>query len=241
MKPIIVEIVCCSVEDALATEAGGADRIELCVALSSGGLTPSLGLLLEVKARTSLPVMAMVRPRAGGFVYSEAELAVMERDAELLAAHGADGIVFGILTEAGNIDTDACRRIAGKAPGRQLVFHRAFDSTPDPLVALETLIGLGFTRALTSGQRKTALDGTETLRQLQEKAAERIEILPGGGIRAHNVREVLERSGCRQVHLAPMVPQSVPTEGQNKEVDFGGYDRIDSETISIVCSAIREL
>lgn len=241
MRPIQVEIVCCSVEDALAAEAGGADRIELCVALSSGGLTPSLGLLQEVKARTSLPVIAMVRPRAGGFVCSEAELAVLERDAELLAAHGADGIVFGTLTSSGNIDTDACRRIAGKALGQQLVFHRAFDLTPDPFLALETLISLGFTRVLTSGQRNTALEGAETLRQLQEQAAERIEILPGGGIRAHNVLEVLERSGCRQIHLAPMVPQPTGTEGQNKEMDFGGYDRIDSEAISIVCSLVGEL
>jgi copper homeostasis protein len=211
MPDLLVEAVCCTVDECLEAEANGADRIELCSALVVGGLTPSLGTLIEARAATRLPIVAMVRPREGGFCYSGRELATMRRDAELAVAHGADGIVFGILRSDGTVDSEHCaelvaiaRTAAPRAGGRtvQTVFHRAFDEVPDPFAALETLIGLGVTRILTSGRQPTAVAGAALLRQLAERAAGRIEILPGGGVRAANVAELLHVSGLSAVHLS---------------------------------------
>lgn len=140
MKDILLEICCGSIDDAIQSENGGADRVELCSALFLGGLTPSIGTIQETKRRLTIPVMAMVRPRGGGFCYTAAEFATMERDAEAAIHSGAEGIVFGILKEDGRIDqrrTQRMRRIIGK---RQAVFHRAFDVTPDPFKALDQLI-----------------------------------------------------------------------------------------------------
>ena len=184
---ILLEIVASTVDDCLAAESGGADRIELCAAIATGGLTPSLGTLVEARKQVRLPLMAVVRPRAGGFCYSDAEFAVMMRDAAFLLERGADGIVFGILHSDGRVDTKRCGKMLELAGGRQTVFHRAFDVVPDPLRALDELIDLGFTRVLTSGQQKTALEGSELIRGLGDRARGRIEVLPGAGVRAHNV------------------------------------------------------
>ena len=156
MAKILLEICCGSIDDAIQSQAGGADRVELCSALFVGGLTPSIGTVQEAKRRLKIPVMVMVRPRGGGFCYTSAEFATMERDAEAAVENGADGVVFGILKKDGRIDqrrSERMRRIIGE---RQAVFHRAFDVTPDPLRALEELIELGITRVLTSGQKPTA-------------------------------------------------------------------------------------
>src|SRR4051812_22644923 len=115
---VLLEVAVASVEDALAAQAGGADRLELNGALALGGLTPSLGTLLEVKAAGGLPVLVMIRPRPGGFAYSEADFRVMQRDADLALRHGADGVVFGVLTPDGRVDADRCRRLVRQADGR---------------------------------------------------------------------------------------------------------------------------
>src|SRR6266540_2840215 len=180
---ILLEVIVSSLDDARAAAAGGADRFELCSALALGGLTPSLGLLAAIKAELPQPVVFMVRPREGGMAYTEAEYAVMERDAVLALEAGADGLVFGFLTPEGAVDVSRCHRflarIAGVGrPRSQLVFHRAFDVVPDPSVALEQLIDLGITRVLTSGQAPRALEGLPVIRRLVEQAAGRIEVLP---------------------------------------------------------------
>lgn len=196
---MILEIVAQSVDDALAAERAGADRLELVSALSLGGLTPSLGTLEETIARCKLPVVAMLRPRSGGFGYSEGELSAMERDGERFLAAGAQGLVFGVLDERG-LDERANARLA--RIGGDAVFHRAFDALPDPIEAMERLIDLGFRRILTSGGRGTAPEGVDTIRGLVERAAGRIEILPGGGVRPENAAEIVRRTGVTQVHLA---------------------------------------
>ncbi|MHC4325572.1 MAG: copper homeostasis protein CutC, partial [Planctomycetota bacterium] len=140
---ILIEVCCGSVDDAVEAARGGADRVELNSAVFLGGLTPSLGSIIEAKKRLNVPVMVMVRPRAGGFCYTQAEMAVMLHDARLAVEHGADGLVFGILTADGSVDVERCRRIIKLADGRQTVFHRAFDVTAEPLKALDQLIDLG--------------------------------------------------------------------------------------------------
>jgi copper homeostasis protein len=238
---MLVEIVCQSVGDAETTAANGAGRIELVAALATGGLTPSPGTVAEIKARVvpSVPVMAMVRPRPGGFVYTDAEQAVMRRDAAALVAAGADGLVFGALRDDQSVDAPFCAELVTLCAGRQAVFHRAFDLTPDPFAALEILIELGVTRVLTSGQAASALDGAEVIRDLRERAAGRIEILPGGGVRAGNIGELARRTGCDQFHLAPLLRVEDPT-ARGAAVDYGGYDAVDGAAVAAAVHATRQ-
>lgn len=221
-----MEAVCCSAEDCGEAEVGGADRVELCSAMALGGLTPSLGTLVEARGRTRVAMVSMVRPRAGGFAYTAGEFAAMRRDAELAVSHGADGIVFGILRPDGAVDVERCAVLVdiARAAGRQAVFHRAFDVVPEPFLALEVLISLGITRILTSGRQASALAGAGLIRELVERAAGRIEILPGGGIRDTNVAELLRVTGVRAVHLAPFAAQPDPSGQANPALSFGGAE-----------------
>src|SRR6516165_3418068 len=124
-RRVLLEVPVASVEDALAAQEGGADRLELNAALFLGGLTPSLGTLIEVKAAVRLPVVVMVRPRPGGFDYDEADFKVMQRDVDLALEHGADGIAFGILNRDGGVDGERCRRVLRQIGNKTAVFHRA--------------------------------------------------------------------------------------------------------------------
>jgi copper homeostasis protein len=235
---ILLEIIASTVDDCLTAESGGADRIELCAAIGTGGLTPSLGTLIEAKKRVRIPLMAMVRPRSGGFGYSEADFATMQRDASLLLEHGADGIVFGILDSHGTVDTKRCGKLLGLAGGRQTVFHRAFDVVPDPVLALDELIDCGFTRVLTGGQKKTAFEGRDLIRKLIDQARGRIEVLAGGGVRAPNVRQLLETTGCTQVHMTafsaridPSTSTSPLTFGSLPGSPSSSYEHVDREIV----------
>jgi copper homeostasis protein len=219
---ILIEVCCGSVDDALEAEKGHADRIELNSSLFLGGLTPSLGSIIEAKRRLKIPVMVMIRPRAGGFCYTQAEMAVMLHDVKLAVEHGADGLVFGILTSDGSIDNERCRQIIELCQGRETVFHRAFDVVPDPMKALDQLIELGFTRILTSGQQRTVPEGVELIKKLIARAGDKIEILPGGGIRAHNVRAIVEQTAARQVHLSAFAQKFDKSTQHRAHITFGG-------------------
>jgi len=202
-KPLItLEICAATLDDCLAAQAEGAQRVELNTALALGGLTPSAGVLVEVKRQTDLKVIAMIRPRDGGFHYGEAELTVMERDIDILLKHRADGFAFGVLHADRTLNVEACRRVIKRMKGRDAVFHRAFDLVPNPEEVLETLIDLGVKRVLTSGQKPTALEGAAVIRKLIEQAAGRIEILPGSGVTETNALELIEKTGARQLHAS---------------------------------------
>jgi len=222
MAHVLLEICCGSIDDAIEAEKGGADRVELCSALFLGGLTPSVGTIQEAKRRLKIPIMVMVRPRSGGFCYTEAEMATMERDAEAAIENGADGVVFGILQSDGRIDLARCERIRQLIGKRQAVFHRAFDVTPDPFEALEQLVDLSITRILTSGQKDSVPEGVGLIKELVQRAADRIEILPGGGIQDWNLEEMIERTGCRQVHLTATKTASDWSTQARPEITFGG-------------------
>ena len=221
MANILLEICCGSIDDAIQAQAGGAERIELCSALFLGGLTPSIGTLDEARAQLKIPIIVMIRPRSGGFCYTAAEFATMERDAEAALAHGADGLVFGILNPDGTIDDKRTRRLREICGKKQSVFHRAFDVTPDPVAALEQLIDMGITRVLTSGQRPNVVEGMDTIKKLIERAAGRIEILPGGGIATHMLEEVIAHTGCTQVHLTAWTTARDSSTEHNPAVTFG--------------------
>lgn len=225
---ICVEICIASVEDAIVAAQGGAGCVELNAALELGGLTPSLGLLREVRQAVDLPIVAMIRPRPGGFCYSEAEFRVIRREIDLVMENGADGIAFGMLRPDGRIDADRCeqivRQLGPHTPGRRqgAVFHRAFDFTPNPLESLDELIDLGVHRVMTSGQRPTAMEGAALIRQLIERARGRIEILPAGGIRAANVAGLIQSARCDQVHASVREPREDSSVAGRPDLCLGG-------------------
>ena len=222
MSKILLEICCGSIDDALEAQSGGADRIELCSALFLGGLTPSFGTLKYAREQLRIPIIAMVRPRGGGFCYTDAEFATMERDAEAAIANGADGIVFGILESDGKVDVKRTRRLREIAGPKQSVFHRAFDVTPDPMRALDQLVELGITRILTSGQQDTVPEGADLIRRLIDYAGGRIEVLPGGGIKPFNLLDVIAKTGCKQIHLTAFKTATDSSTRQRPQVTFGG-------------------
>ena len=232
-KRVLLEICAASLEDAKTAETAGADRLELNAALAVGGLTPSLGTLLEIKEAVRLPVMVMIRPRPGGFLYGDDDFRVMLRDIELALTHRADGIVCGVLKESGTIDLDRCRILRERIGERQAVFHCAFDLAPDPFEALEQLIELGFDRVMTSGQEESAYNGIPLIRELIDRSANRIEILPAGGINRFTLEDILTRTGCDQVHGSLREIRVDPSASGRPRVRFGSAyaqpeDRYDS-------------
>jgi copper homeostasis protein len=220
-RRVLLEVAVASVEDALAAQAGGANRLELNTALALGGLTPSLGTLIEVKQAVPLPVLVMIRPRAGGFAYSEAEFATLRRDVDLALAHRANGVVFGILTLAGEVDAGRCGQIVRQVGDREAVFHRAFDVTPDPFAALEILADVGVTRVMTSGQQDTALAGAVLIAELIRRATGRVEILPAAGINPTTVAELVARTGCDQVHASLRGRRTDRSVAARPQLSFG--------------------
>jgi copper homeostasis protein len=203
---ITLEVCVGSVADAKAAIAAGADRLELCAGLEVGGLTPSIGLVETVVAMSTVPVIAMLRPRAGGFHYDHAEFEAMLRDADQFLAAGVAGLAFGVLDHLGRVDDVRSKEIVSRAGTRESAFHRAFDFTADQFAALETLVDIGVTRILTSGGQPTALGGATRLAELGQHAAGRTELMAGGGINAANAAEVVTIAGVRQVHIGASGP-----------------------------------
>ena len=247
MKRVLLEICSGSLDDAIEAAVAGADRVELCSALFLGGLTPSMGALVEAKRRLTIPVMFMLRPRPAGFCYSASEFAAMERDAALAMAHGADGLVFGVLTSNGRIDARRTRRLRALAGTCDAVFHRAFDVTPDPKRALDELVDLGITRVLASGQAPTVAEGLEVIARLVEHAGDRIQVMPGGGIRPHEFATVIRASRCRQIHVAAWLAKRDSSTRNRPAVTFGGalypaedlYDLTDRRVVERLAQDIR--
>lgn len=222
MPKILVEACCGSADDALEAARGGADRVELNSALFLGGLTPSIGSLEALRDQLDIPVMAMLRPREGGFCYTQAEFRSMLADGRHLLRAGASGLVFGCLHEDGMVDEDRVRALVDLSGGRETVFHRAIDVVPDWRPALETLIRLGVTRVLTSGQAPSALFGAPVIAEMIRFAQGAIEILPGAGITLQNVHRILDATGCTQVHLSHRRPIADPSTRANPDIHFGG-------------------
>ena len=194
------EACCTSVEAVRAAERTGARRIELCEQLEIGGVTPSEALLREALAATALPVNVLIRPRGGDFVYNESELARMLSDIRLCRELGAAGIVIGALTPSGDVDLAVMRTLVAQARPLPVTFHRAFDESADPLSALEDIISLGCERLLTSGHAPDAFAGRGFLGTLVQKAAGRIIVMPGCGVRPGNIGRIAEASGASEFH-----------------------------------------
>jgi copper homeostasis protein len=244
----IIEVCAGSCGDCLAAEKGGAQRVELNSALSVGGLTPSLASLQKVKSETALSVICMVRPRAGGFCYDEMETEIMLEDARILLEHGADGIAFGFLKKDGTVDAVKTKKMTEQihSCGKEAVFHRAFDVTPNPREAIETLIDCGIDRVLTGGQCSKAMDGISLIRDLQKAYGQQIQILPGSGLNADNARQMLEETGVFQIHSSCKGYRFDPTTSAG-DVTYSyldgiykdAYDAVEEELVRKLVLAVK--
>ncbi|XP_069045361.1 copper homeostasis protein cutC homolog [Lepisosteus oculatus] len=217
----LMEVCVDSVESAINAERGGAGRIELCSSLLEGGITPSIGLLQVVKQYVRIPVFVMIRPRGGDFLYSDREVEVMKTDIHLCKNHGADGLVLGALTEDGRVDTELCVELLAACRPLPVTFHRAFDMVHDPMLAMETLISLGFERVLTSGSDSSALEGLPLIKRLVEQAKGRIIVMPGGGISERNLQRILEGSGAQEFHCSARSTKDSAMKFRNTCVSMG--------------------
>jgi copper homeostasis protein len=201
MRPLL-EIATFSLEAAIIAGRAGADRIELCVDYAAGGLTPPQDMIAEVVRRLTCPVFVMIRARPGNFIYSGKELEQMRQDIVSAKEAGANGFVFGILEEDGTISEPACSELVSIASPLPCTFHRAFDELAHKKEGLEKLITCGFRRVLTSGGPVSAMANPNTLKALVDQAAGRIMVVPGGGIRPSNLRQLAEFTGAMEYHSA---------------------------------------
>ena len=197
----ILEVCCASADFAVAAAQAGADRVELCDNLVEGGTTPSVGAVALAVARSGVPVMAMVRPRGGDFLYSSLEFEVMLRDIDALASAGAAGVVLGALDSEGRVDRRAVRSLVQAARPLPVTFHRAFDLSRDLEESLDTLIELGVDRVLTSVAQASVVDDLDRLAALVERSNGSIVVMPGGGIRSDNVVSVASVPGVTEIHI----------------------------------------
>jgi copper homeostasis protein len=214
--------------------AGGADRIELCAALTLGGLTPSAGLM-AVAAGCGVPVVVMIRPRSGGFVWSDAEVGMMEAEIAAVRAAGLSGVVMGASLPDGRMDVAVLRRLVAAARGMDLVLHRCIDLVPDMGEALEEAVALGFRRILTSGGAVTAEAGAAGIAALVARAAGRIAIMPGSGVNLGNAA-MLKGLGIAEIHAS--CSASTPVTG--RVVDMGFAPPVQRQTAADQVRALRQ-
>ena len=231
-----VEISVESVAGARVAAAAGAARVELCAGLSDGGLTPSAALIEAASALVEVHVL--VRPRPGDFHYTRDELDLIVRDIAVAREHGATGVVVGALTGDGRVD-DVCADFVAAAEGMQTTFHRAIDVSADSRQALDRLVALGFTRVLTSGRRRSALDGAPLIKDLARD--DRIEVMACGGVRAANAAQVIAATGVRDLHAAPRRPVGGAPGGDVSYAGVGvptGLDHFetDPDEVAALCA-----
>lgn len=234
------EICANSVESCLAAQEGGADRVELCAGIPEGGTTPSYGeIKLARKLLTKTKLHVIIRPRGGDFLYTPLELERMEEDIRICRELGVDGVVFGCLTEEGEIDREANRRLVELARPMSVTFHRAFDRTADPMKALEDIISLGCNRILTSGQQPKAIDGISLLAQLEKELKEYplppIQLLAGSGVNEENIRQIFDATGIHEYHFSARVNVVSKMKHYNHKVYMGAKGA--NESNSLVTSA----
>lgn len=236
---MIFEICVDSIAGVRAAKAAGAQRVELCGNLLEGGVTPSRGAIRQARTVTGIGLHVIIRPRGGDFLFDDDEFAVMRADIETAKAESADGVVIGLLTAAACIDVERTRALIALARPLAVTFHRAFDMTPDPFEALETLIGFGIERVLTSGQEATVLEGLPLIADLVRRAGQRIIVMPGGGITARNVDRIVAAAKPAEIHFAALEPAPSSMQFRRQHVFMGGelrppeYDRLDTSVSAI--------
>lgn len=232
-----IEICASTMDSVLAAAKGGANRVELCDNLMEGGTTPSLGMVMAAKEHTDMEVAVLIRPRGGDFIYNDLEMQVMKTDVRLAVSARADRIVIGCLNHDGTINVPQCEALIKEAEGLPITFHRAFDMTPDPMAALDTIIALGADRILTSGQMSDALQGAPLLKKLQDAAGNRLQILAGGGVTEDNVCQLALEIGVKAFHGSLRDWVKSPSTHWSKEVTFNGSDTLPEDQLKVTSDA----
>lgn len=232
MKIYKVEICANSAESCKIAQEGGADRVELCAGMHEGGTTPSAGEIMTARdlLTEGTKLHVMIRPRGGDFVYSPLEVESMVHDIDMAHDLLADGVVFGCLTNEGNIDDHLMTKLIRRARGLSVTFHRAFDMCRNPSEALEELIDLGVDRVLSSGQCTTAEQGIPLLKKLHEQSDGRIAIMAGCGVNENNIVKIAEATGVREFHFSGRVHVPSSMKYKNESVSMGGDNNISEYT-----------
>ena len=195
-----LEVIAFSIASCIVAERAGADRIELCDNPGEGGTTPSFGMIKTARSKTSIALFPIIRPRGGDFLYSADEYEIMKHDVNVCKSLGCDGVVIGLLQPDGSIDEQKTSELVELAYPMDVTFHRAFDRVNDPFESLEKVINSGCKRILTSGLHPTAEQGINLIEQLVTLAGNRISIMPGSGIRAQNLQNIVFKSKATEFH-----------------------------------------
>ena len=201
----IVEIIGFSIEGCMIAQDAGADRIELCDNPNEGGTTASYGFMKAAREKLHIDLYPMIHPRGGEFFYSDEEFEIIKSDVKLCKELGCNGVVVGALTKDGKVDKKRCSLLVEYAYPLGVTFHRAFDRAVDPFEALEDIIDIGCERILTSGQKPTAPEGVQLLKELITQAEDRIIIMPGSGVRSDNVTWLAETTGAIEFHSSARI------------------------------------
>jgi len=229
-QKIIVEVAAHTIDAALAAEAGGADRVELFSNHMEGGVTPSEGSISVVRDVVRIGLHVMIRPRGGDFFYSGQEIEAMHRDIAVAKRLGANGVAFGIVNPDGSVDLKRTRELIAAARPLSITFHRAFDRCNDLPAALLTLISCGVDRVLTSGGMANATDGIKNIADLVRIAGSRLRVMPGGSVRPHNVRRIVQETGVLEIHagLRTVVPGPMIFRNQavSSKSESHSYERV---------------
>jgi copper homeostasis protein len=221
MTPPLIEVCLDSADSALAAQAGGAGRVELCDNLVEGGTTPSAGMIAATRGAIDIGLHVMIRPRGGDFCYGPTEVEAMHHDIGVARDLGADGVVFGALLPDGRVDEELSARLRDAARPLTVTFHRAFDMSRDPFEALDALIRLGVDRLLSSGQEAHVLDGLDLLAELVRRAGEALVVMPGCGVTPRNARRVVDATGARELHVVGTEMKASPMLYHNPRCFMG--------------------
>lgn len=221
MVPPLIEVCLDSAESAVAAQAGGAARVELCDNLIEGGTTPSAGMIAAARRAIDIGLHVMIRPRGGDFCYGPPEIEAMLHDIGVSRELGAGGVVFGALHPDGRIDEHLSLQLIEAARPLSVTFHRAFDMSRDPFEALDTLVRIGVDRLLSSGQEAHVLDGLDLLGQLVRRAEGRLIVMPGCGVTPRNARRVVEATGASEIHVVGTEAADSPMRYRNARCFMG--------------------
>ena len=232
-KKIVLEVCAYSLEAAIAAQAGGADRVELCANPFEGGVTPSYGDIVLARQNLSLELYVLIRPRGGDFLYSPREFAAMKQDVQLCQRLGVDGVSLGILLSNGEIDRDRGRELVELARPMSVTFHRAFDMTVDPFAAMEEIISIGCKRILTSGQANSALQRASLIRELVECAGGRIVVMAGGGVREENLAQLIAMTRAQEFHTSARTTIPSKMQFRNPKVSLGSAPEKEYELLMV--------
>lgn len=200
MSKVILEIAVFSVQSAIDAIQAGAHRIELCENPNEGGTTPSYGSLVVMSKQQTVPIFPIIRPRGGDFLYTDTEFQIMKKDILVAKELGFKGVVIGLLNSDGRIDKIRTTELVSLAQPMQVTFYRAFDRCVDPMQGIEDIVETGCHRILTSGQVPNVANALPLIKQLVDKASGRIIIMPGSGVRANNIHEILQQTGVMEIH-----------------------------------------